>query len=372
MNISQKGYNKLEQYVKKRFADANADYKTFDLIAEMDSSLSYEENKAQIEYKLNELLGFQMPKLRKDTAISDEYIEHFTIQGIKEIQIQAKLEFEKQLEVIANTNTSDLLNKIYYVPKEYIKMVVNGKSRGLLLYGEGGLGKSWNVKRVIKEAGLKEGEDYNFISGHITPLQFYKKLFENRNNLIILDDINILENKINLNMLKACLNDVNGFVEYHTTNALKNTPSSFLFKGRIIILLNEKPEKSEHLKAVESRILTYPLEMDYQTKISIIFDIAKNDYEGLTTTERQEIVSWIKENTNEATKNLSIRLLFMCFEFYKWDRVNWVELANSYIKTDEYLSLIVQGVGEQAWCERTGLSRPTYFRYKKQLVSKYH
>ena len=243
-------------------------------------------------------------------------------------------------------------------------MVLEKKSRGLLLYGEAGLGKSFNVKKALKENNLKEGQDFNMVCGHITPMSFYKKLFYNKDKLVILDDINILQSMINLNMLKATLSE--GLVEY-SSSVLKDVPNQFVFTGQIIILLNDKPKNNEHLKAVENRILTYHLEMDYQTKMSILYDIAKIDYPEINLQERQDIAKWIKDNTNESTKNLSIRLLFMCFEFYKFDKVNWETLASSYIQNDEYMTLIVQGCSEQNFKERTGLCRATYYNYKRQL-----
>jgi len=259
---------------------------------------------------------------------------------IKEIEEESKIIFEKQLDKIAYTSNSVLLDKIYLVPREYIRMVINKKVKGLLLWGECGNGKTFQVKKAIKEYKLKEGIDYNFITGHITPLQFYKKLYENRNSLIIIDDISIFDSKININMLKASLNDNCQLVEYNSS-LLKDFPNSFIFNGRIIILLNEKLSNNEDLKAVESRILTYNLKMDYKTKINIINDIAKEEYDGLNLNERLEIVEWIEENSDESTKNLSIRLLFMCFEFYKWNKELWKELAGNYVRKDEYVSLII-------------------------------
>lgn len=286
------------------------------------------------------------------------------LKGIDELK--AKLKFEEQLEKIAKTPTAVSLEKFYLVPKEYIKMVIQSRARGFLLYGEAGLGKSFNVKKGLKEANLEEGKDFVFIAGHITPLQLYKKLYYNKDKLIILDDINLFESKINLNMFKACLSDNANLVEY-SSSALRDIPNQFVFSGRVIILLNEKPENSEHLKAVEDRILHYHLEMGYDTKIQVLYDVAKVDYDGVTLKERQYIAKWIKDNTNQATKNLSIRLLFTCFEFYKWNKAIWTTLAANYLKNDEYLNLIIKGTPECDWTRLTGMHRATYYRYKQKL-----
>lgn len=256
--VDKKEIEILKEYVKGRFDELHKDYQEFDTNAFIDSSLTYKENLLILTEKLNLFLQKEIPKTKAECY--DKSQEEFMLKKeIEKVETQAKLLFEEQLNKIANTPTSVLLDKIYLIPKEYIKMVVNKKSKGLLLWGSAGLGKSFSVKRIIKESNLKEGEEYVFISGHITPMQFYKKLYENKDTLVCLDDINILESKINLNMLKACLSDNCSRVEYESSS-LKDIPSSFVFTGRVIILLNEKPKNDENLKAVESRILTYHLE----------------------------------------------------------------------------------------------------------------
>lgn len=356
----------LFDYVKKRHDEVGLDWKTFDG-SNFDNTLTYLENKKIISDRLDSILPKVIPKLKRDADTPKELIKSMQDEEFRRIEAQAKLKFEEQLEKISNTPSSVLLDELYFVPRQFIDMVIEKKSKGLLLYGEAGLGKSFNVKKRLIEHNLKEGIDFVLISGHITTLSLYKKLYYNQDKLIILDDINILESKINLNMLKASLGD--GIVEY-SSSALKDMPNQFQFNGRMIILLNDKPKNNEHLKAVESRILVYHLEMDYQTKMSVLFDIVKAEYDGMKLEERQMIVKWVKENTSEATKNLSIRLLFTLFEFFKHNKERWVVLAQSIIQNDEYTTLIIQNVGEKEFCQRTGLSRATYFNYKAQTFKR--
>lgn len=359
---------KLRIWVKKRFDEAGLDYKTFDFDAEIDSSLSYSENKQLITEQIN----LYFPELKTtNKAKHKEEERKLNDEQFRAVEVQAKLEFEKQLDKILKTKSSEALDKLYVIPRQYIAMVLESKAKGLLLYGESGLGKSYNVKRELAKHKLKEQDDFVFLSGHVTPLQFYKKLCENRDKLIILDDINILESKINLNMLKAALNDdSHNRVEYHSS-FLRDLEPSFLFTGRIIILLNTKPKHDENLKAVENRIYSYELKMTWEQKIQALLEVAKCVEVGIEKAERIAIVDWVKSQTNQATRNLSIRFLFHCFEFYKWDKDKWKDLAISLLQHDEYLTLIIQGCSETDFCAKTGLSRPTYYRYK-QKVSKSH
>jgi len=285
-------------------------------------------------------------------------------------QINLKVKWEKEIEKIINTKDSETLERLYETPNDYIKMVALGKENGLFLYGDGGWGKSFNVKRELEKNNMKEGEDYVFICGYITPLQFYMKLYSAREKIIVFDDVNILENVTNLNMLKACLNENSkNVVHYHTTSKLlkdSDIPSKFEFNGRVIILLNVKPSKNKNLSAVGTRILDHHLNFNYKEKISILFDIAKNDFEGINLKDRIIVANWLKDNTSEATENLSIRLLQKCFNFFKYNKARWKVLAKNYIKNDEYTNLIVQGL-EKDWCESTGKSRASYYRAKAKI-----
>ena len=234
--INNKERANLEAYIKKRFDDVDQDYKTFDTKAEIDSDLSYGENKGIIEQKLNAILPKTIPAKKKDTIIPKEKMEQVYIIETQRAEQQAKLEFEKVLEKIENDSTTNVLENIYYVPKQYAKMVAKGNARGMLLYGSCGIGKSYCVMRAFREVNVP----FVLISGHITSLELYKFLFEHRKENIIFDDVNLLENKNNLNMLKSCLNDNSRIVSYHSSSSKLDVPSSFLFEGTIILLVNSK------------------------------------------------------------------------------------------------------------------------------------
>ena len=325
---------KLIEIAKKRYEEEKLNIKN----CKIDDTYSYDENLTKIEEQIKE-------------------------------QLSQKAWEDKLIKILATSN-SETLEKLYYVPNNYIEMVVKKHRNGLFLYGDGGWGKSFNVKKHLLNQKLVEGEDYVFICGHITPAQFYIKLYHARDKIVVFDDVNILESKTNLNMLKACLNEnSHNRIEYHTTSKVMEKakiPSSFFFNGQVIILLNEKPIRNQNLNAVETRILHHHLDFGYQDKISILFDIAKLDYDGISLENRVKVAEWIKENTNEATQNLNIRLLFICFDFFKHNEERWEELASNYVQNDEYTTLLIQGT-QKDWCEATGKTPRTYYREKKKL-----
>lgn len=349
----------IQEFVKKRYDEVSLDYKTFS--GDIDMEITYAENKRIISEDLDKILPRVVKKPNVDEMKHIEQEQHQ--KQILEFEKQAELEFNRALDKIGGQETTETIDDVYFIPKQYTKMVALGFSRGFLLYGKAGIGKTYSVIKAYKEAG----KEFIMLSGHITALELYHFLFEHRTENIVLDDVNILETEQNLNLLKSCLSDNSRVVSYHTSSSRLRVPNKFVFDGTITLLLNKIPKEAESLKAVESRILTYELKMDYRTKIKIIFELAKQDYKEINQEDRQMIAKWIKDNTSEATENLNLRLLFLCYEFFRFDKENWIKLAQRTIKNDELIQLIVQGLSQNEWCDKTGLCKKTYYNYKKKL-----
>lgn len=349
----------MQDYVKKRYDDVDMDYQTFS--CDIDSDLSYVENKTIVD----KYLEVAIPKIPSKKELDEQKLkaEQMAKEEQEKQEADIKARFEAEIERI--TKDSKELELLYHIPIKYIEMVSSKQQRGLLLYGESSLGKSYRVKEVLKRLQIKE---YLFVSGHITPMKFYEKLYMARNDLIVFDDVNILENIIVLNMIKAALNENSGnVVEYHTTKKME-IPSSFVFNGQVIMLLNDIPKRNEHLKAIESRVLKYHLKFTREEILKIIFEIAhKKEIAGTTLQDRIDVCKWIKDNTNQATQNLNIRLYLQAIEFFKYDKENWKELTANQIASDEYATLIIQGISKDDFVEKTGLSIATYKRMKKNL-----
>jgi len=368
--ITETEKTKLKKWCNTFFNQNSLDSKVFDIDSEIDSKLTYEENKSILRDKLRKLFNVYSNvevMTKKESEIMDIKQVEINISEIrKQNEEQLKLEFEKIIKEIRETKTTDFLDYIYRIPKQYAKMVINGNAKGLLLYGDAGLGKSFNIQKAIAEEGLNP----NVISGHITPLKLFEYLYNHRKDNIIFDDVNLLSNITNLNMFKACLEEPRN-VSYHSTTNKLNIPNTFKFEGSVILLVNSRPEQNEDLKAVESRILTYELKMNYDTKIKLMYEIAKIKNIPI------EIVDFIKDNTTPATKDFNLRKLESIKGMYKFDKDNWKELALNYLSNDENLTIMItllkKGIQDKdslkEFRELTGLSRATYYRIKRSLVS---
>jgi len=240
----------------------------------------------------------------------------------------------------------------FKIPMEYTKAVARGYHDSFILFGKQGQGKTTIVLKTLEE----EKANYIYHSGISTPKALYEFLYENREGkVIVFDDCAGLIN--NLYAVSILLSAMWSATEKKviTWNSTKSTIPKFIFNSRIIVIANKLP-KTDYADVVLSRCLVYNLNLNYSQIINIMYAIGNG-----------EIVDYIRENSSEATKHFDLRLLKKAEKFYAYDKENWRELIKPMLETDEELQLILSGLKDKDWCERTHLSRATYYRYKQSL-----
>jgi hypothetical protein len=308
----------------------------FDLvdIQEFDSSLELQEFKGEVEdfvCKLSESnIGVKANELTREDLYQ---IEEDKLATIKK-SIQLKL-----------TKVSQ--DKDYFFKmKQYVSMVAKKHTNNLIITGVGGIGKSYQVIQRIKELGLKENEDYITINGYMTPLKFYERLYENRDKLVILDDVaGLLNNLINVAILKGMMWEMGNnkrIVTYNSSTAQLQYVGKFEFTGQLIVILNKiDKEKDVHTKALLSRAIHYTLEFAFKDIKEILRQISKSiRYKNISIESRTEVTDYILNNTDETTKDLNIRSLIKAFDIYLYansEHLDWKPLVLELFNRDENL-----------------------------------
>lgn len=168
-----------------------------------------------------------------------------------------------------------------------VKSVGQGINPALLITGQGGIGKSFGVGRVLKEVlGLVKGEDYVIMKGSNSSFAMYRFLYNNYNKIIIFDDCDsVFSDKDSMNILKAVLDSgAERIVSWDTAGTVPvksglsheeieeiladysgkhnnkiAVPSQFEFEGGIIFISNMK--KSE-IEKRDAALLTRCMNID--------------------------------------------------------------------------------------------------------------
>ncbi|HDH45395.1 MAG TPA: hypothetical protein ENG66_08475 [Thermococcus sp.] len=341
----------------------------------VDETLTYEENLRRI----NEELKKHNPELSLE-EVDMEQMERDFREHYRKMIIE---EFNKDIEEIKKRKTPEL-EKYFYTLKELVKITVKGDISGLIVHGEGGLGKTYTVLQTLAELGMKFGSDYVYLSTHITPLELYNLLYKYNDRVVVIDDVEkLLQYEKTIGILKSALwSSVNGkrVITYYTTSNKLEAPEEFVFEGKIILILNKIPKKNkEIIDSLLSRVFSYRLKFTYEERMKIMYEMAK------VFNIPFKIVDFLKEKFTPALQDFNFRTLMKLNLIYKYYQANPSQLNGSSWKVigekllEQNTNPILQKVWElvnssktvkeqvKEFTRETGMSRATFFRYKAKL-----
>jgi hypothetical protein len=281
--------------------------------------------------------------------------------------------------------------KEYETAEDLVNMVIDHVAPACIIVSEGGLGKTYLVKTLCEE----KCPDYKYFSGHMTPKQVYSFLYDNPDKIIVFDDIeDLLKNDKTVGILKGALWSVknNKKVSYAAT---ERDGSSLLldfeFIGGIIILLNKIPrDKNPIVRALKSRSLYYEIHLNYRQKLKIMEQILRKDSFyylikcELSNEEREKLIKDLRENTSPVIENFNYRTMEKLVMYYSYtkkmypDQPNrYIDLHNHTIQKNEEKELVYKlkksGLSIKSqlreFIEKTGKSRATFYRVKKEIAN---
>jgi hypothetical protein len=309
-------------------------------------------------------------KVKKETIKSEkEEKERLELEGLKKEAEYSEKEFEKSINEI-KFKTTNILEKKFKVTKALITTLTKSENiNGLILKGGSGIGKSYTCLKTLKDLGMKKGKDFEIYNSYTTPLEFYSFLYENKDNkILILDDTScFFENKINIGIVLASLwGEGKRVVNYSSSSGRLKVPNSFIFNSKIVWCVNDLPKGTE---AVVSRCFFHTIKFNYKEKIELLYEIAKIKKMPL------ELIDFIKENSDELTPSLDLRLSFKIYDIYLNNPKNWKDIAIDLLGKSEKLILLKKFLdesvsikeAEKKYCEAQGCSRATFYNTKKCL-----
>lgn len=355
--------------IKKICKDYSVEFDLVD-IQEFDSSLDYYEFKEEVINFISNLVDTTTINANKLTREDLYQIEENRI-----MLISNKLNAQKQITKY---------NDHFYKLKKYVTMITKKHTNNLIISGVGGIGKSYTTIKTIN-ANLPDPDCYVSLNGYMTPLKFYETLYNNRDKLIVLDDVSkLLTNDINVSTLKGAMWDMGTdnkrIVTYNSTSEKLLVPTTFEFTGQIIIILNKIDKaKDVHTKALLSRAVHYNMNFTLTQIKEILTEISDTiDYKTITTQQKQTVTKYIMDNVDETTDDLNIRSLVKAFDIFLFaldEHIDWKPLVLELFNKDDELVTLKEVLNEystrkdqvKAFMELTGKSRSSFFRLLKKL-----
>lgn len=218
------------------------------------------------------------------------------------------------------------INERFNLLNDLAKMVVYDVTPSLIIVGEGGLGKTHEIKEVIDVTAL-QGCEYIFIKGYSTARGLYNTLYDNNDKLIVFDDCDsVLEDKVAVNILKSALDSYDNRTISWMAKMNKNDkyPQQFDFTGRIIFISNKSKDSIDG--AILSRSLTVDLTMTPAEKIERMTTILPNILPQYDDEVKVEALNFLNENKDG--NNINMRTLIMVIKMANSNPTNWKNMAS--------------------------------------------
>jgi len=124
-------------------------------------------------------------------------------------------------------------------------MVAKKISPSLVITGQPGLGKTFQVIAMLEEMGMREGWEYVHVKGRASAAGMFITLYENRDKLVIFDDCDSVFRDVDaVNVLKGALDSYDRrVISWISAKPLKDgdgdeMPRSFTFTGQVIFISN--------------------------------------------------------------------------------------------------------------------------------------
>lgn len=270
-----------------------------------------------------------------------KFSPRFSIESGTEIPVTSVIE-ETDTELYAR------LRDTYKTLDKLVEAVSNNTVNSLIVAGAPGLGKSYEVNKVLNE--INSGEyGYVFHRGYLRATHLFRLLWENRfqGQTVVIDDCDaIFSDETALNILKAALELKEtrmigwGSEKVFVDSDNEEIPRYFDFQGNVIFLTNlnfsdlstGNSKHAPHLAALESRSLVLDLKIRSKREIMGKIKLTVNDgmlrSKGLTQHEENDLVSFM-ENNIDKMKEISLRSIEKLTALYLMDKSNWKTLART-------------------------------------------
>ncbi len=230
------------------------------------------------------------------------------------------------------------LKKKYKLVEDLLDVVVKGEAPSLLVIGAGGFGKSYAVTHYLTDkiglepvtedtAVVPKNPSFVLVKGKVTPYGLYTSLYNNRNGITLIDDSDDLwSDKKSVAMLKAALDSSeHRIVSWigQRTPMMANTPESFEYTGRCIIISNMS--RSSFDQAVLTRCLVAELELTREQVFEKMLEIIPAIKTTLTHGEVLSTYQFIRKNADKFV-NLSLRLLLNGCKIRSVHKSGWEQI----------------------------------------------
>jgi len=212
-------------------------------------------------------------------------------------------------------------NKKLQRVRDTTRLVASGYGNGYYCWGDGGVGKSWNMIAELKAMGLVRGKDWLLHNTRLSGPAWFDSIEKYPTLAHLLEDIeNVFLDRTSLNLTRSALwgqEDKDGkqerLVTYATKNLLKpGEERQVLFTGQILFTGNKPLEAIPELEALSTRIEVEHVELARGEMLAVMKSIClkgKQTDKGFVSPEDCLEVFHYYARHLEADTKLDLRVL---------------------------------------------------------------
>jgi hypothetical protein len=294
-------------------------------------------------------------------------------------------------------NLETLEGKLRHV-RDAVRGVVREFHTGLVLWGEGGTGKSYTVLEALKELKAK----YTYHNTRMTGRGLVDALGRAPSDIHFIEDAEtMLDDKRAWGVLRSALwsQSRKKPPEREITWTAFQVNIRFIFTGGVIIVSNSNlAESVPAIRAIKSRITVLGLDLSNNEIRALMKKICQDGYSYgeyyMSPDECWEVGGWIIDRLEDLKRKLDVRLLINGFKDYLQYKTgnsvsDWKQLLEGRMREQAiYVNRAEQKAEEskvaleihkmklpvkkkiRLWKERTGLGQAAYYRALDRLQAK--
>ena len=263
------------------------------------------------------------------------------VNSKKDIELQSAEKKETDEQII------ERLRERFQILEDMSYAACDGVVRGMVVTGPPGVGKSYGVEKVIREAELMNkmsggsgntGRKYGMEKGAASAIGLFKLLYEysEAGSVLVLDDCDsVLYDEVSLNLLKAALDSSpKRYLSWRSESSVlrrEGIPDRFEFKGSIVFITNLKFEATrgkmkDHLDAIMSRCHYMDLTIDTMHEKflrckQIVKDGMLQEY-MFSDKEQTDLLDYINVNRDKL-REMSLRMVLKIADLKKMNGDKW-------------------------------------------------
>lgn len=256
-------------------------------------------------------------------------------------------------------------------------LVHSPRFHALVIESPAGWGKSSTLERTLNSLNLS----YFSMGSYVTPLSLYNAIVEHPNDIILLDDsVGLVGDPVGMAILKAAAWSSAGssgerVVTWKSSSNKVSKPST-IFHGKVIVLANNVPQ-GQDTNAFLSRALYLQIRFDASQAAEMLEDVSRQNEFFENQSAAEKVASFLSQRIRNADgSSINLRTLQMGYELAITNPDNWQMLLEKLLPRHTPTSVVERllqsdlPVEEQSkeFMRVTGLSRRTFFNYRKQQV----